>query len=127
MVSRILGACQYYDQELPTGEYKVGFYGNGYTGVTSVMGFALLRCAELTIEKGNNYFEIVQGGYDISENTYWTDFNGYEIVSYSSLPSAEYIIRLHDSEPEDPEGKVFNALQTKQRITKRQQTEKQTK
>ena len=109
----------YYDEELPTGEYKVGFGGNGYTSTTTAMDYAMLRCAELTIEKGRNFFEIVVGAGGRKDDAYW---NGYGL-SYSSKPNAEYIIRLHNNEPEKPDGKVFNALETKELIIKRQQVE----
>jgi hypothetical protein len=110
----------YYDQELPTGEFRVGFGGNGYTNATTAMDFAQLRCADLTIEKGKKYFEIVQGGGGMYDDAYW---NGYG-MSYSSKPSAEYIIRLYDTKPEVAEGKVFNAIETKELIRKRQQVDK---
>lgn len=110
----------YYDEELPTGEYRVGFGGNGYTNTTTAMDYALLRCADLTLEKGKKYFEIVQGGGGMQDSAYW---NGYGI-SYSSKPNAEYIIRLHNSEPESSDGKVFNAIETKELISKRQKIEK---
>ena len=109
----------YYDEELPTGEYKVGFGGNGYTSTTTAMDYTLLRCAELTIEKGKKYFEIVQGGGGRRDDAYW---NGYG-MSYSSKPNAEYIIRLHNVEPEKPEGKVFNAMETRELVKKRQQVQ----
>jgi len=83
------------------------------------MDYAMLRCAELTIEKGRNFFEIVVGAGGRKDDAYW---NGYGL-SYSSKPNAEYIIRLHNNEPEKPDGKVFNALETKELIIKRQQVE----
>lgn len=113
----------YYDEELPTGEYKVGFGGNGYLSTTTAMDYSLLRCAELTIEKGKKYFEIVQGGGGRYDDAYW---NGYG-VSYSSKPNAEYIIRLHDKEPKKPEGKVFNALDTKKLIKARNRLDENNK
>lgn len=105
----------YYDEKLPTGEYKVGFGGNGYTSTTLAMDYTLLRCANIAIENNKDFFEIVQGGGGRKDDAYW---NGYGI-SYASKPSVEYIIRLHDSEPEKPEGKVFNAVDTKNLIKKR--------
>lgn len=105
----------YYDKELPNGEYKVGFGGNGYTSTTTAMDYALLRCSELTLEKGKKYFEIVQGAGGRQDDAYWTGYG----IAYSSKPSAEYIIRLHDVEPEKPDGKVFNAVETKELVKKR--------
>ena len=105
----------YYDELLPTGEYKVGFGGNGYTSTTTAMDYALLRCSEITIAQGKKYFEIVQGGGGRADEAYW---NGYG-VSYSSKPNAEYVIRLHDVEPSKAYGKIYNAEKTRALIMQR--------
>ena len=43
--------------------YEVSFRGNGYTSQDKVQKMALLRAAELTLEKGYKSFEIVDGGF----------------------------------------------------------------
>lgn len=41
------------------GVYKVSFRGNAYTAIEKAINFTLLRSAELTLEKGYNYFLIL--------------------------------------------------------------------
>lgn len=52
--------------------FKVSFRGNGYTGSERASDFALLRCAELTLEKGYGYFIIIDGNSYTSQSTYTT-------------------------------------------------------
>jgi len=105
----------YYDERLPTGEYKVGFGGNGYTSSTTAIDYALLRCALITIEEGKTHFEIVQGGGQTQSKAIWTGYS----VSYTSQPEAEYIIKLHDGVPTDTKNQVFNAEETRELVMQR--------
>lgn len=46
----------YQDRPLSESRYYVEFFGNGNTTRDTVFGFWLNRCAELTVEKGFDYF-----------------------------------------------------------------------
>jgi len=46
------------DTQLQRNVFSVSFRGNGYTSTDRAMDFALLRCAELTINNGFNYFKV---------------------------------------------------------------------
>jgi len=69
MVILISGCATGYQREGLTGGYadmkiqddifKVGFRGNGYCGSERAANFALLRCAEVALENGYNYFVII--------------------------------------------------------------------
>lgn len=48
----------YEDKQLDKDTYQVAFYGNGNTPRPVVLKYFLHRCAELTLEKGYEYFEI---------------------------------------------------------------------
>ncbi len=43
----------------PYGSYIVEFQGNGHTSKEVVVKYLLRRCAELTIQKGYRYFQII--------------------------------------------------------------------
>jgi len=49
----------YTEQELTTDRYRVAFTGNTSTSADHVQDYALLRAAELTVQKGNDWFEVV--------------------------------------------------------------------
>ena len=49
----------YSEQQIALNRYKVTFRGNGYTGRTTVQNRAMLRAAELTLEKGKDLFAII--------------------------------------------------------------------
>jgi len=46
----------YRDKQLGPDIYEVSFAGNGYTSLDRARVYTLLRCADLTIEKGCDYF-----------------------------------------------------------------------
>lgn len=49
----------YTDQQLESNRYRVKFAGNSTTPRETVEDFALYRAAELTLQTGNDYFEVV--------------------------------------------------------------------
>lgn len=71
----LLGACStpyqpagwfsmrggYDEKELEPGIWRVTFGGNGYTSRESAQTYWLYRCAELTLEKGYDGFQILSG------------------------------------------------------------------
>ena len=46
----------YRDEEVSPGIYKVTFNGNGYTSLDRVRLCVMYRCAELTLERGYDYY-----------------------------------------------------------------------
>ena len=54
----------YSDTRLQENVFTVSFRGNGYTSVERSSDFALLRCAELTIENGFKFFAIADSSQD---------------------------------------------------------------
>ena len=49
----------YQERQLSEARWYVEFFGNGHTQRDTVFGFWLNRCAELTIEKGFDYFVFI--------------------------------------------------------------------
>lgn len=106
----------HFEEELPDGTYRVGFSANGFSNVTSTRDFAMLRAAELTLEKGGQYFELLFGDAGMRDDMYW---NGYG-VSTSSKPHSELLIRIHEQMPENPKGRIFNAREVQEEVRTRQ-------
>lgn len=74
----------YSEQQLSETGYKVTFSGNGYTSSTRVANYLLLRCAELTLQNGYEYFLIV--GNSGNKNTSY---------SYDDLTDGIYSVNKH--------------------------------
>lgn len=49
----------YQERQLSEARWYVEFFGNGHTKRDTVFGFWLNRCAELTVEKGYDYFVFI--------------------------------------------------------------------
>jgi len=62
----------YSEIQLDENVFKVSFRGNAYTGREKASDFALLRCAELALEKGFEYFAIIEATNSTSTSTYKT-------------------------------------------------------
>jgi hypothetical protein len=59
----------YTDEPLDSATYQVSFYGNSATSPSDVNRYALYRSAELTLEKGFDYFVIVDAQQNAQTNT----------------------------------------------------------
>ena len=60
----------YTDMKIQDNIYKVSFRGNAHVSEERAYDFALLRCAELTIENGYRYFVPVQEKSSVKESSY---------------------------------------------------------
>lgn len=72
----------YRDSALGNGLYQVEFSGNGFTNRSVVNDYFLRRCAEVTLDSGNDYFLLVdQASYanqsNMQTNTYGTVSRDY--------------------------------------------------
>lgn len=112
------------ETQLAENVFEVRFRGNGYTSSERASDFALLRSAELTLEKGFKYFII-----DDNENarpvsidtisTYYGD-NTYSI----SKPSARRVIVFFNEKPDWP-GVIYEAQFVVQAIRVKYEIESQ--
>lgn len=57
--------------------FQVNFAGNGSTGLERSSDFALLRCAELTLESGYRYFILLNNKNAVSTSTYTTPMQAH--------------------------------------------------
>jgi hypothetical protein len=89
-------------RELAIGDsmYRIAFVGNTNTGMEAVDRYALYRCAELTVQHGGTYFELIgdKGAGTLNSNSsMWQDADG-AYGSYSESSTAHTVfktIRIH--------------------------------
>jgi len=94
----------YKDYALGNNTYEVWFGGNGHTKKDKVVEFALLRSAEVTLEKGFTYFTILESKTDSSYK--------YEYFSYSHTN----IIQCFNEEPIGVQTSIYNAQKIKNNL-----------
>lgn len=84
----------YSDMKVGDDLYQVSFAGNGYTRSSTVQQHMLRRCAELTREKGFDYFSFVSDEADSSVSiANFGSTNGYNPVLVTK-PSRNGLIKL---------------------------------
>lgn len=104
----------YTDRQLDNNTYRIEFKGNGYTRLETVDIYLLYRCAELTIEKGYDYFVIVTKD-NIGSTSYSTTstINPNGGVSTSNRSFTRYtataIIKAYIGKKHDNEATAFDA------------------
>ena len=60
----------YSEQQVETDRFRVTFSGNSLTSRETVEGYLLYRAAELTVQQGYDWFEIVDRNTDADRRTY---------------------------------------------------------
>ncbi|MEW5944264.1 MAG: hypothetical protein AB1710_10530 [Pseudomonadota bacterium] len=115
------------ETQLAENVWRVSFIGNDHTSTTSAQDMALLRCAELTKEKGYKYFGLLGGetdknvqlfstpttttttGYVSSSGLYTGTSNTYGgHMFFVSSPTTSNTIIMFREKPE-AKGMVFDA------------------
>lgn len=85
----------YEEQKLDEDMYRVSFYGNGNTPRAAVLKYFLYRCAELTLERGFQHFELyaAQRGMQSGaiEPVQVAQYTTYTITTWS----ASAIVRMY--------------------------------
>ena len=72
------------ETQLDENMYKVYFSGNGYTASQSAADMCLLRCAELCLEGGYNYFIIIDEKQKTTNSSYTTPTQTHTTARVSS-------------------------------------------
>jgi len=76
----------YSDAQIDSNTYRVAFKGNGYTSREKVNNYLLVRCAEITVESGHDYFIILDSDTERKHSTYTTQ--GYYTGSTTGYATA---------------------------------------
>src|SRR5438270_371117 len=79
----------------------VSFAGNGSTTQETVERYTLYRAAELTNEKGFDYFIILNGAQNTTTNSYSTAGTIYEFTSDTKHSATKTIRMYKGARPED--------------------------
>lgn len=120
----------YSEQKLESNRYKIAFAGNSQTPKQTVENYLLYRAAELTLQKGYDYFVLVQQGTDAETRYTQTFSGGFGFGTYSwyprstfglgvgtSIPSTEFQaeanILLYKGKKPEADVKAFNAREIK--------------
>ena len=92
----------YEEVQVDGNTFRVNFQGNGHTSKETVERYTLYRCAELTLERGYDYFVVVDesSATDISSSYNY----GTESTDVSSSHSAQKTIKLFRGKK--PEGNL---------------------
>ena len=74
----------YSQVQLDNNSARVEFKGNGYTSRERVEVFVLYRCAELTVEKGYDYFVITRGDTENQQQSVQTTSGTFDATTTGS-------------------------------------------
>ena len=87
----------YKETRLKKNVFRVSFKGNSFTDKRRASDFALLRCAEVTLEKGFRFF-VIAGSRSRPGDSY--AFTGIELMSINN-PRSFYTIYCFEDKPPD--------------------------
>lgn len=86
----------YSEIKIDNNTYEVSFKGNGYTNSETIKKYFLYRCAELTIEKGYEYFVFMDK--DVSSSKIVSGHDGD--ISTTTKTSGNGIIKMYAKKPD---------------------------
>ena len=75
------GGYGYADQQIEGNRFRVTFRGNSLTPLDTVEIYLLYRAAQLTLQTGNDFFEVTDRGTDKSTR-YYSTFSGFPPFGY---------------------------------------------
>ena len=81
----------YSEVQLDENVFKVSFRGNGYTGKERAANFALLRCAEVALDKGFKDFIIADLYDSTSDSSFTIPTQTATNMNYNSYGSSGYV------------------------------------
>lgn len=106
------------DTQLDKNTFKVSFEGNGYTSRDVVEKYLLLRCAEVTIQSGHDYFIIINDG-STSNSIFHTVRGGASSTTFPiRFHNADAMIKVFRGEKPENHPLAFNAAEIIQYLTK---------
>jgi hypothetical protein len=89
----------------PYGTYIVEFQGNGYTSKEVVSKYLIRRCAELTVQKGYRYFQIIDRNSKDGVDYHFEGKNSFSLSKY--VERAE--IKFLPQKPPTPSESIYDA------------------
>ena len=105
----------YSDMQVGDNVFRVSFEGNGYLSAQTASDYALLRSAELTLEKGFRYF-VIAG--DEARGTVVGGGNAHAAF-VTTMPSSMQTIVCYAEKPLDPAGLLYDAVRVRAAVRER--------
>lgn len=111
----------YSSSKVSDGVFRVRFDGNEGYSLQEARDYALLRCAEITLENGDAYFAITKKRAEdvVSAYTINNQSQGYLASSpnrANKKPLAIYDIQCSTGVPKGVDGTVYNAAEVKMEV-----------
>ena len=97
----------YSDQQLEDDVFRVNFYGNGFTSITTVEDFLTFRSAEITLQNGYNYFANIESKNNES-NSYSLKNNG--TINETTKHTSYRTIKLYKTKPNNIDVRDANQI-----------------
>jgi hypothetical protein len=98
----LFGRGGYSDKKISEDMYQVAFYGNGPTNMQTINSLLLYRTAEITLDRGYDYFEVLHGHGRIP------------MSAYGGFKSVEHIVKLHKGQPTNTAPQIYVAKKVKE-------------
>ena len=94
----------YSDMKMQDNVFVVTYRGNGYTSDIQAKDFAMLHCAEVTLQNGYKYFAISGPGSETTV-TQESTINGFGAAyPYVDKPDVRYTIIAYNNKEDAPKG-----------------------
>lgn len=98
----LFGRGGYSDKQISEDKYQVAYYGNGATNMQTLNSLLLYRTAEITLEKGFDYFEVLNG------------YGRVPMSSYGGFKSVEHTVKLYKGQPNNMTSRIYMAKKVKE-------------
>jgi hypothetical protein len=84
------GGYGYMEQQLESNRYRVTFSGNSVTSRDTVQNYLLYRAAELTLERGDGYFTVVNQNVERSTVYYGTGYGSFGLGRFNDVQNPAF-------------------------------------
>lgn len=98
----LFGRGGYTDKQISVDTYQVAYYGNAMTNMQTLNSLLLYRTAEITLEKGFDYFEVLNGSGRVP------------MSAYGGFKSVEHTVRLYKGQPNNMTSRIYMAKKVKE-------------
>ncbi|HEX7647532.1 MAG TPA: hypothetical protein VF450_09000 [Noviherbaspirillum sp.] len=98
----LFGRGGYSDKKISENVYQVAYYGNGATNMGTLNSLLMYRTAEITLDHGFDYFEVLNGQARIP------------MSAYGGFKSVEHTVKLYKGQPANSTSRFHVARKVKE-------------
>jgi len=98
----LFGRGGYSDKRISENIYQVAYYANAATNMQTLNSLLLYRTAEITLDQGFDYFEVLNGSGRIP------------MSAYGGFRSVEHTVLLRKGTPSTASGRIYAAKKVKE-------------